>query len=91
MRFTDRFIQVPIKVYSVREKNLTGKEICNDSFEKLNPLQIESYRPTFDEDYEGDCVYVSYKSGNPGLTVYLSIDEFETLLNVWHEMTSNSQ
>lgn len=81
MAFTDRFIRVPIKVYSIRQKELTGKEICEDSYEMINPFDISRYRPSFDSDYtENECVSISFKDGDKTLA-YLSIREFEKLLN----------
>lgn len=79
--FTDRFIKIPIKVYNVKEKELTNNENCYDSYEQINPFEISSYRPSFDSDYtEKECVSISFKNGSQTLA-YLSVKEFEKLLN----------
>lgn len=83
MKFTDRFITVPIKVYNIKNKEITGKEYSEDSYEKIYPLEIASYRPTWDSEFpDADCVGVTYKSGNT-IVVYLSLQKFETILNSW--------
>lgn len=81
MKFTDRFITVPIKVYNIAEKELTGKENSEDSYEKIDPFEIASYRPTWDSEFpEQKCCGVTYKSGST-LVVFLSIEYFEEILN----------
>lgn len=82
MAFTDRFIKVPIKVFSTREKELTGKENACDTWMKIYPFEIASYRPCFAEEYvdDADATIVVLKSGD-STTVYLTPDEFEKLLN----------
>jgi hypothetical protein len=78
MVFTDRFIKVPIKVYNTRVKELTGDEgELTDSWEKINPFEIQSYRPDIDNENE---LIVTVKNRDP-FTVYLSVEEFEKLLN----------
>lgn len=79
--FTDRFIKVPTKEYNTKHKELTGQEILEDSFEKINPLDISSYRPA-STDEEPDMIYVSISLKNgKSMIVYLSIEEFEDLMN----------
>jgi hypothetical protein len=81
--FTDRFIKVPVKIFDVARKELTGKEELFDSFEKINPFEIATYRPAYgSEDEEGvmQWVNITFKNGDRTL-VYLSMEEFEKLLN----------
>ena len=82
MAFTDRFIKVPIKVFSVTQKELTGKEVCTDVWFKFNPFEIQSYRPCTNDDYaeDGEAIVLVLKTGDTTV-VYLTPDEFETLLN----------
>lgn len=80
--FTDRFIKLPIKVYDAKERDLTGKvSDYEDSWMKVNPFEISQYKPTSDgETLTDDCTYVSLKNGD-GFYVYLTISEFEQILN----------
>lgn len=81
MPFTDRFIRIPIRVYNLKEKELTGKENLEDSYEMIYPFDISRYRPTFDEESpEEKCTCISFKDGKETIA-YLSIVEFEKLLN----------
>jgi len=82
MSFTDRFIELPIKVYDISDSELTGKTEYEESFMKVNPMEISHYKPTYDgdEDREIKYVFVTLKNGD-GFFVYLSIDAFERLLN----------
>lgn len=81
MAFTDRFIKVPIRVYDKKHKELTGEEISEDEFMKINPFEIVSYRTTVD-DLQPDIPITCIKEKNGDTTlVYLHLDEFEKLLN----------
>jgi len=81
MRFTDRFIKIPIKVYNKAQADLVNKIEYEDSWMKISPFEISEYKPTQDEENENyDCVYLVMKSGS-GVFVYMSINEFEALLN----------
>lgn len=83
--FTDRFIKVPIMEYDSKHKELTGQEILRDSFEKINPMDISSYRPTYPmEEPLRHCVNIYFKNGNSTLA-YFSIKEFEQLLNSYQK------
>lgn len=74
MPFTDRFI----KVYNTRLKEITGEEgELTKSWEKINPFEIQSYRPDIEEP---DELIVTVK-GRDAFTVYLSVEAFEKLLN----------
>jgi UDP-galactopyranose mutase len=46
MSFTDRFLAVPIKTYSVKHKELTGEEELEDGVMKFNPFEMSNYYPT---------------------------------------------
>ena len=79
--FTDRFIKVPVRIYDTNHKDLTGEEVLEDSWEKINPLEISNYRPAYpNEDEYFKCTNVVLKNGEP-ILVYLNIKEFEKLLN----------
>jgi len=81
MAFTDRFIKIPIKIYDRKEAEITNNPVYEDSWMKINPFEISDYKPTFDKDNDNvECTYCSLKNGN-GMYVYLSITEFEKLLN----------
>lgn len=81
MTFTDRFLRLPIAVYDKHVKNLTGKENLYDSWIKINPHQIESYRPTNPEgEDDKDTTMVYMKSGDSSM-INMPVDEFEELLN----------
>lgn len=82
MAFTDRFIKVPIVVFDTNIKEITGNEVTEDSYMKINPMEIVSYRPTWDEgdDERNEIVSITLKSGSSTL-IYLTVKEFEKLLN----------
>jgi hypothetical protein len=76
--FTDRFIRVPIKEYSVKTKELTGDEgELIDNWEKINPFEIQAYRPYVDNP---GAFFLKLK-GQDTFTVYMPIKEFEAMLN----------
>lgn len=76
--FTDRFIKVPITVYNREVKELTGNEgELMESWEKINPFEIQAYRPDIDNENE---TIVTIKNREP-FSVYLSVEAFEKLLN----------
>ncbi len=81
-KFTDRFIKVPTTVFNIKQKELTGKEVLEQTYIKFNPFDISEYRPAYQDDLdEGENkVSVTLKDGN-SILVYLTIDEFEKLLN----------
>ncbi len=78
MSFTDRYIKVPIKLFDKQIKELTGKYESEDSYLKINPFEIVKYRQSWDDGSEIVCV--TDKLGDATL-VYLTLNEFETLLN----------
>lgn len=82
MPFTDRFIKIPIQVYDRKLKELTGADEAEDSWMKINPMDISNYRPSYDSaDLEQkEITSVTLKTGDTTL-VYLTIEEFEELLN----------
>lgn len=82
MQFTDRFISVPTKIYNTAMKELTGNEVYEDSFSKINPLEICEYYISSDDDIEVTQVYL--KNGRSFCT-YITFDEFEKLLNSWQK------
>lgn len=81
MKFTDRFIKFPIKIYNKETANLVGKAEYVDSFAKVLPFEISDYKQTFDEENGNvECVSLTLKNGS-NFYVYLSYDEFENKLN----------
>jgi len=63
-------------------KELTGEESSEDSYMKINPMDISNYRPSWDEadETKSEIVSMTTKYGSTTL-IYLSISEFEKLLN----------
>lgn len=85
MKFTDRFLQLPIKVYDTIQQDLTGKAEYFDSFMKIAPFEISHYKPSNDEDNNDvECVSVSMKNGQ-NFFIYLTLHQFEELLNNHHK------
>jgi hypothetical protein len=83
MSFTDRFLAVPIKTYSVKHKELTGEEELEDGVMKFNPFEMSNYysvptRMTMTSDFT--CTRIVLKNGD-STVVYLRMTEFEKLLN----------
>lgn len=76
MKFTDRFIKVPVKLNDTQ----TG-EFSGDSWVKFLPEEVCAYGASFDEDHDADdIVFVRLKSGY-FFTAYITMREFEALLN----------
>ena len=83
MAFTDRYIRVPVKIVDRKLQELTGKDVDEeDSFIKINPFNIVKYRPTWDADDtdKNEIIQIVDSLGDTTL-VYLSVQEFEKLLN----------
>lgn len=81
MKFTDRYIKVPIMVHDIAEKNIMGKEVNAESWYKFNPFELAGYRPSYSSERpDEEIVSMELKSGETTL-VYLCADEFEKLLN----------
>lgn len=81
MDFTDRFLKLPIKVYSEREKEVMGKCQFYDSWIKIWIHDIVSYKPSTDPELDNvDCVHVRLRD-HDAFNVYMEIDEFENALN----------
>lgn len=79
--FTDRFIKVPIRVFSVKEEELTGNSVDTDSWLKFNPFDLSNYKPSYDDaEPDVEITHMTLKNGY-GVLVYLSPKEFESLLN----------
>ena len=76
--FTDRFVKLPIKIYDMEHKELTGMEIIKDTYEMVNPFEIMSYRRS--DENNGNCVTITFKNGEHML-IYLSIKDFEARMN----------
>lgn len=76
--FTRKFIKFPIKTFDKDHMELTGEELIVDTFEMINPFQIQSYRPS--DENRGKAVNVTFKDGS-NILVYLSINTFEKTLN----------
>lgn len=82
MKYTDRFMTVPISIFDNEAMRLTGKEDLTDSFTKILPGQIESYRPSYaagGDISNMDSTFVRFKSGDEFL-VRMPLEEFEQAL-----------
>lgn len=85
--FTDRFIELPIKIFDENYKGMTGKEVLEDSWTKVNPMEISHYKPAYDDEDKGDnfnCTHVSMKNGD-AFFIYLLPKDFEKILNAWNK------
>lgn len=82
MKFTDRFLKVPISIYNTRHKELTGKEELEAKWFKFLPFELAAYRPSYGVDAPSDeeLVAITLKSGDTTL-VEMSPEDFEKLLN----------
>ena len=79
--FTDRFIKLPIVVFSQKQQDLTGNAEDNPSWIKINPMEISNYKPSYDEgEPDIEIIHMILKNGFSTL-VYLSPEEFEAALN----------
>lgn len=76
--FTRRYIRLPIKLYDREQLELTGVETTIDSYTMVNPMSIDCYRPSMEN--EGDAVHIDFRFGGT-IIVYMNINEFESLLN----------
>lgn len=76
--FTHRFVKLPIKLYDMEHKELTGMEIIKDTYEMVNPFEIMSYRKSGENN--GNCVTITFKNGEHML-IYLNIRDFEMKMN----------
>lgn len=79
MKFTDRFLKIPIKTYHVENADLTGKKEWDDTYAKILPSDISEYYPS--ENGEDAPITQVYSRGGRAFCVELPIDEFEKLLN----------
>jgi hypothetical protein len=85
MSILSRYMRVPIRVYSVRQKELTGKEECEDSYMKMNPFDISRYYPTTDPEHNNcDCVRITFKDGE-STVIYLTMEQFEKRLELFFQ------
>lgn len=81
MKFTDRFLEFPIKVYDTKQQELTGNTEYFDNIMKVLPFEICQYKTAIDEDNDdAECVSVRLKNGDSFYT-YMSLKEFERKLN----------
>jgi len=79
--FTDRFIKVPVQIYSVKNAELTGKRELESSWIKFLPFELSDYGPTADDDDDVmDKTGIHLKSGHY-FTAFIKVEEFEKLLN----------
>lgn len=89
MKFTDRFLKLPVRKFNAEESELMGKDDyeCEqvDSFEMILPSKIESYEPAmpagggFGADKE-TCTQVNMQSGKT-ILAWMNVYEFEEMLN----------
>ncbi len=83
MKFTDRFIKLPITLFHKNEVEIMGQDSSTpiNSYIKILPSVIASYRPQHDENGEEMESTVMYDKSGDETVVLLSVDEFEDLLN----------
>lgn len=84
--FTKRFIKLPIKVYNSDFKDMTGEEVCDDTYTMVNPFTIARYRPSNEND--GNCVHITFKDSDC-ILAYMNIREFEKLVNRYSDISNN--
>lgn len=93
MAFTDRFIKIPTKVFDGDAHELIGKkeEDCDmiSTTTMINPFKIECYRASIPRNVDFteenlSTTSVTMESGDSHLA-YMSINEFEKLLNKFGE------
>ena len=78
MNFTRRYVKLPIKLFNQEESLLTGVEETIDSYAMVNPMSIDVYRPSMEN--EGHAIHVDFRYGG-SMIVYMHISDFEELLN----------
>ena len=81
--FTDNFLKVPIKEFNTKEEELTGKKTARKAYLKMQLSEISHYRQCRDYENEnsGQPYMSVYMKGGDSFYVYLSLEEFENLLN----------
>lgn len=91
MKFTDRFIELPIKIYNEHEKELTGNCEFKDIYLKVLPEEIQQYKPADDEETGiTDIVHVRMKGGDT-YNVYMDFIQFEDALNKHWDIVRNAK
>lgn len=86
MKFTDRFIEVPIELFNKDVGDLIGSDKADtmNAVAKINPFEISFYREAMEqsEDASDDLnkVIVYFKNGE-SLYLPISLSAFEKLLN----------
>lgn len=85
MKFTDKFLKVPIRVVSRKSAEMGVEEKGEDTFMMIYPNDISRYYPcSSDDEIEDDCVKVEFKGTSECVVVYETIQEFENRLNKFH-------
>ena len=82
--FTDRFIKLPIKLVDGKMKELGIDVESENAVIRILPDQICQYFADFDPDEQLECINITLKCGDK-TNVYMSIEEFEELLNAINE------
>lgn len=79
--FTDRFVELPIKQFNQKEKDLMGTVDYYDATIHVLPTEISEFKESSDIDLEiENIVHISMKNGDT-FNVYMTIDKFKELLN----------
>lgn len=88
MSFTDRFILLPIRIYSTKQENLTGLRSYHDVEMRVLVFDIGQYFEDIndEDDLEGVCLIM--RNGDSS-KIELSIEEFEKRLNEWWKKTGD--
>lgn len=81
MSFTDRFVQFPVKMINRTQADLLGSDKVEsyDVLTQVLPMDICEYYPSTD-DKDEEVVQLYMKNGR-SFFVYLTIQQFEKLLN----------
>lgn len=79
MAFIDRFMEVPIEIFDVRQQDLTGDAPLEKVISKILPMEIsEYYGYTWNE---GELRTSLYMKNGRSFSVLLSQKEFERRVN----------
>lgn len=81
MNFTDRFLELPIKQFNQKEKDLLGTVDYYDATIYILPTEISEFKESSDTDLEiENIVHIIMKNGD-AFNVYMDIEEFKKSLN----------
>jgi hypothetical protein len=88
MSFTDRFILLPIRIYSTKQENLTGVRSYHDVEMRVLVFDIRQYFEDINDEDDREGVCLIMRNGDSS-KIELSIEEFEKRLNEWWKKTED--